>query len=485
MTMKTFARLLACLMLLATAGCGGGGGSDDPGGNNPPPAGGIVRTGFAIGPIANFGSVIVNGVRYSTTGATITIDDSPGIESDLRVGQVVSISGQLDASLTSGTASQISFDDNVEGPVQSIDMIAGTLVVLGQTVRVGTSTSFDDNIQPASLAGLLVGDLVEVSGLVMSDGSIDATRIEKKPAGSLFEVHGTISSLDTVNRRFNLNALVVDYSAAQLDDFPGGQLSNGQPVEAKGSAVDANGVLAATRVEFEGSPVTGAAGDRIEIEGFITRFVSAQDFDVAGVPVTTGAATVFEGGTAADLGLNVKVEVEGSLTAGGSITASKVDIRRATAVRVTALVDSVNSAANSLDVLGITVRIDALTRLEDKSAADVDPLTINSINAGDYLEVRGSELPAGSGDILATIVERDDADTETILQGFVTSVANPSFTILGVTITTNGATQFRDTDDSAISAATFFSRVAAGTLVKAKGLETSTTTLTADEVEFE
>lgn len=136
-------------------------------------------------------------------------------------------------------------------------------------------------------------------------------------------------------------------------------------------------------------------------------------------------------------------------------------------------------------LLGITVRIDALTRLEDKSSADVDPLTISSINAGDYLEVRGSELPADSGDILASIVERDDADTETILQGFVTAVANPSFTILGVTITTNGATQFRDTDDSAISAAEFFSRVAAGTLVKAKGLETSSTTMTADEVEFE
>ena len=482
--MKTLAKVLAYLTLLVVAGCGGGG-SGDPGGNNPPPAGGIVRTGFAIGPIANFGSVIVNGVRYSTTGATITIDDSPGVESDLRVGQVVSINGRFDASLTTGTATQISFDDNVEGPVQSINTIASTLVVLGQTVRVGAATSFDDNIQPASLAGLVVGDIVEVSGLVMSDGSIDATRIEKKPAGSLFEVHGTISSLNAVTRRFNLNALVVDYSAAQLDDFPGAQISNGQAVEAKGSAVNANGALVASRVEFEGPPVNGPAGDRVEIEGFITRFVSAQNFDVAGIPVTTGTATVFEGGTATDLGLNVKVEVEGNLTASGSITATKVDIRRATAVRVTALVDSVNAAANALDLLGITVRIDALTRLEDQSAADVDPLTISSINVGDYLEVRGSELPAGSGDILATIVERDDLDTETILQGFVTAVVNPSFTILGVTITTNGATQFRDVDDSPISAATFFGRVAAGTLVKAKGLETSTTNMTADEVEFE
>lgn len=481
--MKTFAQLLAYMLLFIVTACGGGSGGQ--GGNNPPPSGGIVRTGFAIGPIANFGSVIVNGVRYSTTGAAITVDDAPGVESDLRVGQVVRIRGQLDAGLTTGTATQISFDDNVEGPVQSIDAVASTLVVLGQTVRIGADTSFDDNIQPASLAGLAVGDIVEVSGLVMADGSVAATRIEKKPAGSLFEVHGTISNLDTVIRRFNLNALVVDYSGAQLDDFPGGLISAGQQVEAKGSAVDVNGALIATRVEFEGPTVAGAAGDHVEIEGFITRFVSAQDFDVSGVPVTTGAATVFEGGTAADLGLNVKVEVEGSMTAGGTIAASEVDIRRATAVRVTATVNSVSAAANSLVLLGITVRIDALTRLEDKSAANVEPLTISQLNAGDYVEVRGSELPAGSGTILATILERDDADAETILQGFVSTVADPSFTILGVTITTNGATQFRDVNDTAISAAEFFSRVTAGTLVKAKGLETSSTTIVADEVEFE
>jgi hypothetical protein len=136
-------------------------------------------------------------------------------------------------------------------------------------------------------------------------------------------------------------------------------------------------------------------------------------------------------------------------------------------------------------MLGITVNIDALTRLEDKSNADVRPLTINDLNTGDYLEVRGGEQPAGSGRILASILERDDINTETILQGFVVSVANPSFTILGVTITTNGSTQFRDTDDSSITSAQFFSRAAAGTLVKAKGTETSSTAITADEVELE
>ncbi len=481
--MKISGILATIAFALLLAGCGGGGASN--GGNNPPPVGGITRTGASFGPITNFGSVIVNGVRYDTTTAVITVDDSPGTQDDLKVGQVVLVHGTFAAGLTTGTATSIVFDDNVEGPVQSIDLAAGTLVVLGQTVATGPDTSFDNSIQPASLAGLAVGDIVEVSGLVRADGSISATRIERKPAGSEFEVHGTITNLNAGNFRFSLNGLVVDYSGAMLDDFPGGQIADGQFVEAKGNTLNGAGELVATRVEFEGARIGGDDGDRLEIEGFITRFASAQDFDVSGVPVTTNGGTEFEGGSAADLGLNVKVEVEGTLNAAGTLVASKVDIRRSTSVRATALVDSVDRPGNSLVLLGITVNIDALTRLEDKSSADVRPLTINQLNAGDYVEVRGSEQPAGSGRVLATLIERDDVDTETELQGFVTAVANPSFTILGVTISTNGATQFRLDDGGSISAAQFFSLVGTGALVKATGTETSATAMTADEVELE
>ena len=482
--MKTISVLTITLFTALLVSCGGSSYSDepDPGG---PPVGGIGRTGLAVGPISTFGSVVVNGVRYDTTSTIITVDGQPATQSDLRVGQVVLVKGEVDDNQTTGTADEIHFEENVKGPVQSIDIATSRLIVLGQTVITGPDTSFDDNIQPASLDGLSVGDLVEVSGQTMADGSIVATRIEMKPAGTAFEVHGTVSNLDSANFRFSINALTVDYSAATLDDFPGGQISNGDFVEAKGNALNGNGALTANRVEFKGSPVSGVSGLYVEVEGFITRFVSAQDFDVSGVSVITNASTAFEGGVAADLGLNVKVEVEGELNANGAIVAEKVDIRRAKAVRATALVDSVNVAGNSLVMLGITFNIDALTRLEDKSNADVDPLRIADLNVGDYLEIRGSELPAGSRQIMAAILERDDVDTRTILQGFVETVADPSFAILGVTITTNGSTVFRDTDDSSISAAEFFSRVSAGSLVKARGLESSSTTITADEVEFE
>lgn len=484
---KILTGAFATALLVLIGGCGGGGGSGDtitpppP----PPPTGGIGRNGVAVGPISTFGSIVVNGVRYETNSAVFMFDGVAGTEDDLKVGQVVAVKGTINDDGTTGTADEVTFDDSVKGPVESIDLALKQLVVLGQTVLVSLDTSFDDSFSPASLEGVSVGQIIEVSGQFDANGNIVATRIEPKPAGTMFEVHGTVMGLDTGARTFSLNALVVDYSNATLDNFVNGQIENGDFVEAKGMSLGANGELLATKVELESLLPDTNDGDRVEVEGFITRFASAQDFDVGGIPVTTTASTTYVGGVEADLGLNVKVEVEGDINANGVVVATEVDIRRSKAVRVVANADSIDAANNSLVVLGIPVTVDVLTRLEDKSAADVDPLTLNDLNAGDYLEVRGSEFPAGSGTILATILERDDADSEVELQGFVDTISDPSFTILGVTINTSGGTVFRDINDNVISSADFFNQVTTNSLVKAKGTEASDTVITATEVEFE
>lgn len=486
--MKLLLKLNLFVITAVLAACGGGGGdtsAPQPVVQDPPPAsGGVGRTGIFMGPISNFGSIIVNGVRYDTDEAEFEINDDVGSQADLAVGMIVIVEGSIDDNGTTGKADRVIYDDAVKGPIDSIDAALNELVVLGQTVAITADTSFDDSIVPASLDGLSVGDIVEVSGQIDADGRIVATRIELKPAGTQFELHGTVSNLDTAAMTFSIGNQVVDYSTAMLNDFVG-QITEGDLVEAKGTSFGSNGELIASSVEFEDPFASGEDGDEVEIEGFITRFDSAQDFDVAGFPVITNGSTTYEGGSASDLGLNVKVEVEGSLNANGVIVADEVDIRRAKAVRATARLDSVDTANNSVVLLDITIKFDALTRLEDKSDADIDPLTINDLAAGDYVEVRGEENPVGSGEILASIFERLDPDTETILQGFVETVTEPSFTTLGVTIQTNGSTVFRDEVGAVLSATEFFGQLTAGDLVKAKGTESSVTTITAEEVSFE
>jgi hypothetical protein len=475
MRLKDLAQLALGATLLVLGGCGGGGG------DNRMQNTGIEGTGFAMGTITGFGSVIVNGITFNTNTATFTIDGRPGTQADLRVGDVVSVVGTINAGSATGTATSVTFDDSVEGPVESIDVAGGLLVVLGQTVRVDGGTTFDDGVANCRLDALPVGQVVEVSGFREAAGVIRATRIECKAAGGELEVTGIVQALDTNQRRFRIAALTVDYSQAQLQNFPGGQPANGQTVEAKGMSVNA-GVLAATRVEYKDATIPGNDGERVEVEGLVTRFASASDFDVAGVRVTTTGSTQFENCTLPfNPPLNTKVEVEGTRS-GGAVSATKVECRVGTDLRVSALVTAVNVGASTVDVLGITVSVSVGTRLEDKSDADVSPFRLSDLRVGDFVEVRGGS-GATANSIAAALLEREDPDTRVELRGIAEAVTQPDFSILGVTVQTGGGTQYRDAGDAPISAATFFSQ-ASDRLVSVRGT-TLNGAIVAEEAELE
>lgn len=462
------ARGLAGFGALLLAGCGGGGGgANDDGGGNGNGTGGIDRGGItlAVGTITGFGSVHVNGVHYATTGATFTIDDQPGSESDLRVGQVVRIEGTVNTDGTTGTATKVAFDDEVEGPIQSIDLAASRLVVVGRTVLVGPSTSFDDSIAPRSLEGLAVGVRIEVSGFVTADGAVQATRIESKAAQGTVEVKGRISSLDTAAKTFVLGSLTVSYAGAQLEDFPSGQPVDGDEVEVHGS-IDGTGTLVATRVEREDAS-SGSDDDDGDYEGLVTRFVSATDFDVAGQRVTTNASTQYKGGTAADLALNVAVEVEGNFDASGVLVASEVEFRHESDTEVEGPVQAVDIGAKTLTVLGIAFRVTGVTRFEDHSSSNLARFDLADIAVGDFVEVDGYEDATG---FVATRVERDDADGDEVkLEGRAEDVAPPGFTIGGVSITTDANTEFRNDNGDSISSDAFFAAAASGAVVEVRG----------------
>jgi len=467
-------RLIAFVVTaaLVLTACGGGSGNS---------VAGIDRTGApaiaSYGTVTAFGSVVVNGVHYNTSQTTFVIDGDSGTQADLAIGDVVLVNGTLDSGATAGVATTVLFDNDVEGPITSIDVAANTFVALGQLVRVSADTSFDVGIQPAALTGLAVGDVVEVSGLVESDASINATRIERRPSGAgPYQIIGLVMGAQAGSHTFFLGAVVVDYAAAVVSGVAGGAVANGQRVRVKGTLA-ANGVLVASRVDSLSNTLGGASGDRREVEGVITRFASATDFSIGSLSVTTTAQTSYEGGTAADLGLNVKVEAEGALNGSGQLVATKIDIRRSAPVRMVASVDSVNIAANSFVALGVTVNVDALTRLEDQSSQQVQPFSLANLAAGDNVEVRGTESPAGSGQLLATFVEREASQQETQIQGFVQSVAPPLFVILGVQITTNGGTEFDGVGGVA--------QLAVGDLVKVSGQKLGDRALRADQVEVD
>jgi hypothetical protein len=429
----------AVVAVLGSCGGGGGGGQD---GVTPPPPAGITVTGAITG----FGSLYVNGVRFTTSAADIEIDGAKATQADLKVGQVVDIKGTMQDG--SAKADVVRYNHNLEGPVTAIDGL--TLVAMGQTVRVGSDTSLGDpvtiNPDRIEIEGLALGDVVQVSGLIAEDGSIEATRVDLRVKDGAYDVYGTASGVNEGQKTFFINALLVDYSSANIEDFPSGAPADGDLVKVTGLDFGDLDEFIATKVELRYDPaVMPKAGDMVNLQGVITDFESATEFVVAGFPVTTTSATVYENGTVADLAADVEVCVVGTLDASGVLVATRIRFHVESSVRMVSTVSAIDVAGARLTVFGLQVSTDRNTRFEDESAAAVEPLGLGDLHTGDWVDVRGYEDPADSGKVYATRIERIDdlAANGHRMRGPLRNPAQPDFDILTVAVRTTGDTLFR------------------------------------------
>ncbi len=464
---------LFALLLLLVTGCGSGGISGSGG----------VPPGTSAGPIDGFGSVIVNGVHFNSNSATITKDGVAAPESALRVGMMIELRGDF----TTGVATSITYRAEVKGPATSVSVTdaelgTGVLVVLGQTVRVNAETIFDGT----SLSTLVQGDLLEVSGPRDAAGAVVATFIESKATLDEYKVVGVVTNANPGADTLRIGGLDVDYSTADTSDVPGGDPANGDLIEVKGFPADfsAPSDLLASKIE----PVTqlsGGAGTPLELEGYITDFVSPADFRVLGFPVRTTGSTTFINGTSASLANNVKVQVKGTVAGDGVLEAATCEIQTTNSVRTEWEVEGVDTVASTVTVLGVTWEVRPETELEDDSDAEVDPLGLSDLALGDLLQVRG--YMDGSTPV-AVRLERDDPQSDARLRGPVTSlddVATFRVDILGTTVRGDGLTVYRDFDDSPMTQQAFFDALQLGTFVDAKWDPFSTTGAPADELSLE
>jgi hypothetical protein len=470
---------LAVATTVLIAACGGGAGS-----SGTPSAGtGSTKTMLVTGAISGFGSVIVNGVHYETDSASVTLEGHSGTVAQLKVGEVVHLKATIDAQ---GKPHATTIDQQrlIQGVVQAVDVAAGTLTIAGQLIKTDNATMFDPSIPGGTLAGITIGNRVEVHGFVSASGDALATRIEMAAAGDHeIEVTGPLSALDTAAHRFTVGAQVVDYSTATLEGFAASGPVEGDIVEAKGTTLLPDGALKAAKVHKEDGGLDGHPGDGGELEGLVTRFVSPTDFDVAGQKVTTTGTTVYVGGTSADLKMDTRVEVDGKLDASGTLVADKVAIRHQSSLKLSAPVEAVavDGLGGTVQALGVTFIVTADTRKEDHQT-DNHFFSLADVHVGDWVEMSGYPDPAGTGKMIATKLERHGPEGQVELRGPSDQLATPSFKIAGVDIATTPSTVFED-GHATIAATDFFAKPA-GLIVDVAGSWT-TPSLLATRVQIE
>ena len=468
--MKHRFKLVNIIAFMAlSAGCGGGGGGQS--------AGGIGGTGSSLGPVSGFGSIFVNGTEFATDNASVLVEGEAqagkGDLSKIKVGQIVLVRGVY-SSATVGTANQVIYFDNLEGPITENNPVNSSITAMGQTVLVdGDPVIGTKFVNATGLSDLNVNDIVEVSGSPDGQGNIVASFIEKKGTftnGSTeVEIKGNISALDLAATTFKIGPLTIDYDAnggTKFKNLTPGDLTQPIYVQVKGATFNVAGTFLAASIERIDRPINPGAQHVLEITGVTAGCaVTCSEFTVEGQRVVTNTQTTFRNGNASDLVENRKIEITGNIDSLGKLVASRVAFVKGS-VQIEALADGPPDLATQMfNILGITVKISSVTQFKDG-------LDLVGIAAGSPLKILGYRI--GDAQIIATQVGRSSsAGNKARLQGPLQKIdkANSAFTILSVRVGTDSAAKFTDLQDQIISFAKFFDTTPSGAIVGVKGIE--------------
>jgi hypothetical protein len=430
--------LLLVLLLMMLVSCG-----------RPEAGGGIGGTGntatVVSGPITNTSpnQVSVSDSDYDTRSTVMTVDGTPGQQSDLKKGMVVLVHATV--AHTHGankspqrTANTLLYEDTVEGIVQAVASDGSSLVVLGQTVTIATTTIIDPSIPSQTILSLMPDrDLIEVSGFVTGDGVIVGTLIALKSGNPDYAVKGFIKNHDPAHKTFEVGDLTVDYQHADVSAMPNASSKtwNGLLVDVRGSHVSLGGPGAytvqftATKIQPEGLGIGDSA--EAEIEGFVTLMLGQSDFKLGNVQVQTTAGTTFKGGTLDDILLGSHLKVKGALI-GGIVQATRVEFEGEVDVEGSvATINPTNHTLTLIGLAGLVIQFDSQTALLGQG----NPQILTDLRSDDHLHIHGP--PRGEHVVLAARVVRNAASPNVQLQGIVTTAADPIVVLLGVSIDTS------------------------------------------------
>ncbi|PLC06534.1 hypothetical protein CY658_05775 [Variovorax sp. RO1] len=271
------------------------------------------------------GSFTVMGARVTTDNATVWADADG--TTDLVDGAVVQVWG-LPAAPGTLRATRVQMTPAttaplVTGTVQNLDRGTQQFTLGLLTVDFGAA-AFGPGIDAASLAN---GTLVRVRGTaVPAAGRFTATQVQGWYAipsadGIALQLAGVVTDFAALGD-FRVLGNKIDARNAQITGGPVGSIGNGVKVEVDGFL--SGQVLVVKKLRIRHVPGTGGPVS-FTVIGPIANYVSAADFIVRGQRVNaSGSGTIFENGTAADLGNSKRVTVVGDRVVDGVLIAQSV-----------------------------------------------------------------------------------------------------------------------------------------------------------------
>lgn len=409
------------------------------------------------GVITNFGSIFVNGVEYETGSSSVSLDGSPASEADLKIGMFVTLDATINADGSTGVAKTVSFADEVEGVVGTVNIAAdgtGTLVVMGQTVTIDANTAFESKVSTiASIDQLAVGNIVEISGFSSGTGSILATRVEVKKSqrtnADTVSLKGLIANLDATAGTFTIGGLTISYDAnTLLEHAPSTGLANGLFVEVKSTlGTNGSGQLIASKIELKGGGKKGLKVEKdkhMELEGIVTAAtIDGSSFMLNGQTIQLVSTTEYKGGTKDKIVVGVRLKVEVSTDADGNVVATEVKFASEGNIRFEGTLDAVDTANNTVTIMGQVIKLTNSTIAQDKRDEGehraVRYFGVKDLLVGQRVKIRAFKDNTGAW--IATKFERENSKSSPAeLNAIVESVSTGTIVVAGITVNTAALT---------------------------------------------
>ncbi|WP_243092366.1 DUF5666 domain-containing protein [Thermus hydrothermalis] len=423
------------------------------------------------------------GKPLDLSGASLA-KEGEAFSGTLLPGMVVQVKGEDTGTRIRVEALEVQVE--LRGPVANVDLQAGTLVVLGQTVYTDANTRIYEKAprgyRTLLLSDLRVGDYVEVQGTA-TDTGILATYVERYPApSSQVETEGRVQGLKTEAKTFTLNGFTVNYAQARVEGTP----QDGVWAEVKGTL--SGTTILATKVAFKGQGQSGfGTSRRVELEGPIANLdEAAMTFSLLGYTVDFSRAQVV-----GNLTEGSYVEAKGQVD-GNDPTLLHAQLVKVKYPKTRAPKAEAKGQVTALDPEAMTLALGSLAFYADQNTLvkrdDPDgPMAFGEIQVGDYVDVAydpATQDAEGRFYALRIEVKGATGSEEGEWEGPVQNVdsANYSFGLLGYTVVTDASTQF-EANDQTYDQAGFFALIRVGDWVEVKGT-LSGTALQAREVEL-
>ena len=429
---------------LVLAGCG----SDDE-----EPVSHVTSSGV----ISGFGSVYVNGVRYTTKDSYIIANGRKSDEAALKVGMKVVVAAQK-SSNDGSNALEVTYLADVIGAIDAIDLGDTSLTILGQTYLITKATKLDNVL----FTELTVGTFVELSAFENEYGNFMVSYLEIKEQQAEQQLTGTISKINKVNKTFTIGQLLVNYVDADVT----GLLNAGSLVliKSKFPAIDN---------EFVADEVT-AQGLILFIDGTLELAGIVEDMDkeeestiikLSGRKYALTDSSDFTQGDDEDLQIGSQVSLIATVIEQESTTSiypiNSIRVELANEISLEGIVESITN--DSFTIFSQVFSVDSYTQYEDDSEQELRNFNFSDIAIGDRLALDAYEV---NGLLISRKIQREETgaiehDSHDI-EGIVDSIDThqTSFSVKGIVVLNDEHTEFEDVQGVNVDQATFFTSLA-------------------------